>query len=319
MLDLETIDISNIDQDTATRVVHAAKTLGFLYLSHHSIPTPLIRQVFDSSKSLFALPRSEKQQYKITRDNRGWSDLGTETLDPDSANEDHKESFNISASSTQQMPEILDRSLFVTFEKACQELCARVFELLALGMDLPPSFFNAHHNPGTAPSGTITRMLYYPASSSTTTANTQQQADVVAGAHSDYGTITLLFQNPGQPGLQLLSPTTNQFESVPAPALVTASQDNDDTDETTMMPVLVNVGDQLDLWTSGTLKSTVHRVVNETHKERYSIAYFCHPDDSTPVIPIGQDVNGTATDTTSARAMTAGEHLKARLEATYAY
>ena len=37
---------------------------------------------------------------------------------------------------------------------------------------------------------------------------------------------------------------------------------------------MVNVGDFLMRWTNGLYKSTVHRVVNRTDKERYSIPLF---------------------------------------------
>ena len=38
------------------------------------------------------------------------------------------------------------------------------------------------------------------------TSSYKHDRDVRAGAHSDYGSITLLFQRPGQPGLEILTP-----------------------------------------------------------------------------------------------------------------
>ncbi|EDU48755.1 conserved hypothetical protein [Pyrenophora tritici-repentis Pt-1C-BFP] len=89
-----------------------------------------------------------------------------------------------------------------------------------------------------------------------------------AGAHSDYGSITLLFRLPGQPGLELLT----ESGWVPVPV-------NPDEENLAHPPILVNIGDLLCYWTNGMLKSTVHRVAFEGGEERYSMAYFCHPLD----------------------------------------
>ena len=44
--------------------------------------------------------------------------------------------------------------------------------------------------------------------------------------------------------------------------------------------IIVNAGDLLERWTSGKIKSTIHRVVlpDDTTVSRQSIAYFCTPD-----------------------------------------
>lgn len=47
--------------------------------------------------------------------------------------------------------------------------------------------------------------------------------------------------------------------------------------------IVVNAGDLLARWSTDTIKSTVHRVVQppttaEVHPARYTIPYFCHPN-----------------------------------------
>jgi isopenicillin N synthase-like dioxygenase len=46
--------------------------------------------------------------------------------------------------------------------------------------------------------------------------------------------------------------------------------------------VLINVGDVMEMWTNGLLKSTPHRVINPSdgsqHRSRYSTVFFCDPD-----------------------------------------
>jgi isopenicillin N synthase-like dioxygenase len=133
-------------------------------------------------------------------------------------------------------------------------------------------------------------MLYYPASSFASTTEKEKEVgkeegvDVRAGAHSDYGSLTLLFRLPGQGGLELQNPI-DPTQWIPVPV-------NPVPDTLADPPILVNIGDLLSFWTGGMLKSTVHRVAfshtpggdadadaEVTGKERYSMAYFCHPLD----------------------------------------
>lgn len=92
----------------------------------------------------------------------------------------------------------------------------------------------------------------------------------------------------------------------------------------------MNVGDLLSYWTNGLMKSTVHRVIcpkDKLSEDRYSIAYFCHPANDTKLVPIPsktiQDtqVKGSKVDRDPGAAdeMTAEEHLRERLAATYGW
>lgn len=304
MLDLRTIDISTEDASTSAQVVQAARDLGFIYVSDHGIPRHLIREVFKISASLFNLPREEKGKFIIGPENRGWSHLGSEKLDPATQkNADYKEAFNIAPSSNQALPELLEthRAQLIDFEQNCQRLCHKLCRLLAVGLGLEANHFSSKHNP-LRDSGTILRLLYYPRVESTN----MQKDEVRAGAHTDYGSMTCLFQQPGQSGLEVLDPASGTFEPVPAP---TPSSEDEE------IPILINIADQLTLWSSGELKSTMHRVTSTYNGDRYSIAYFCHPDDDTKLPNIPHD----GTVSVQQESITAGEHLRARLNATYSY
>ena len=84
------------------------------------------------------------------------------------------------------------------------------------------------------------------------------------------------------------------------------------------------MGDLFQYWTCGTLKSAVHRVVfpADSKEDRYSIAYFCHPADKSPLEPVPSPIvkdrleNGI-TESDAQGITTAGEYLKSRLQATY--
>jgi isopenicillin N synthase-like dioxygenase len=153
----------------------------------------------------------------------------------------------------------------------------------------------------------------------------ESDTDIRAGAHSDYGSCTLLFQRAGQPGLEI---RTAGDEWAPVAVIPTAYE----AISTTTPPILVNIGDLLSYWTNGLLRSTIHRVIFPAgeKKDRYSIAYFCHPANDEKLVPVpskiveackleeGAEV-GYGGGATTERAMTAKEHLMNRLEATYGF
>lgn len=81
---------------------------------------------------------------------------------------------------------------------------------------------------------------------------------LIAGAHTDFGAITLLLQHPGQEGLEVLHPSSDSWIPVP-------------TAEDTYV---VNIGDVLSAWTKGQYRSALHRVINKGDLDRYSIPFF---------------------------------------------
>ena len=170
------------------------------------------------------------------------------------------------------------------FMESCHALCNRIHKLFAKGLHISEAsggteWFSSRHDRSKGPSGSILRLLYYPS-----IPNSQLpdgETDIRAGAHSDYGSITLLFQLPGQPGLEIRTPSGNSWSPVPV------NPHNEATP-----PILVNIGDLLSYWTGGLMKSTVHRVIfpkannGETMGDRYSIAYFCHPLDDAELVEV---------------------------------
>lgn len=83
------------------------------------------------------------------------------------------------------------------------------------------------------------------------------------------------------------------------------------------LPILVNIGDLLQDWTCGLLKSTVHRVVfPEKSGDRYSMAYFCQPLDDALLEPVPSS-KIPAGSKNGKEGMTARDHLMERLAATY--
>ena len=186
----------------------------------------------------------------------------------------------------------------------------------------PPDFFKTRHLRENGPSGTTLRLLYYPPLTSTDAS----VSDVRAGAHSDYGSITMLFRLRGQAGLEVQT-RDNAWAPVP---VCPPGTENDPAP-----PVLVNIGDLLSYWTNGLLRSTVHRVIFPTQavvegesasEPRYSIAFFCHPVGTAKLEPVPSERvreyvpegKGEVNNPYAERSVvTADEHLQMRLRASY--
>ena len=200
----------------------------------------------------------------------------------------------------------------------CHELCNQILTLLASALEMPDNeWFAKRHNYANGNSS-ILRLLYYPALKNGVMTDKE---DIRAGAHSDYGSVTLLFRLPGQPGLEILT-KKGTWAAVPVDPKSAATKYGHGAGN---LPILVNIGDVLSYWTNGLLKSTVHRVVfpgEGSASERYSIAYFCHPDDDTELVEIPSRVVKDAAVTGAGAqpiegVRTAKDHLNARLFATY--
>ena len=87
-------------------------------------------------------------------------------------------------------------------------------------------------------------------------------------------------------------------------------------------PILVNIGDLMQFWTNGLLRSTVHRVVfpEGQREDRYSIAYFCHPLDHVEIETVpSKMVNARNPGNNTRKSITADEYLKQRLVETYGW
>jgi len=87
------------------------------------------------------------------------------------------------------------------------------------------------------------------------------------GEHSDYGTITLLWDINGVPGLEVQD-IHGEWHHVPY----------------VWDGVVVNIGDLLQRWTNDYFKSTKHRVNNDyCHVPRFSMPHFVDPTPGTIV------------------------------------
>ncbi|KAF2161275.1 hypothetical protein M409DRAFT_69881 [Zasmidium cellare ATCC 36951] len=318
------IDISPANKNAPAELLDAACRFGFVFVANNEagISPELISKVFDISTEFFALPNEVKQEVSIASNkagkNHGWLSQGVEKLDPKvQVRADVKEAFNMGLPDSkgtfeQPLPSPITQNLSIitSFQSACSSLCDAILTHFATALQIPTDWFTSRHDRTKGPSGTVFRLLYYPQTP------TKTDVDIRAGAHSDYGSITCLFQLPGQPGLEIKTPS-GDWAPVPVDPL-------DQAKEGKALPILVNIGDLLEDWTGGLLKSTKHRVVfpksEEGAGDRYSIAYFCHPLDDALLEPVPSEVVREHVRTHGGKerkVITARDHLMERLAATY--
>ncbi|KHO01486.1 Oxoglutarate/iron-dependent oxygenase [Metarhizium album ARSEF 1941] len=324
------VDLSGPQADVAKQLVDAAADHGFIYIRNlgHDIPVASIDEAFALSEKLFSAPSDEKQACSIQTNNRGWVGMHAETLDPQNQKVgDFKEAFNfgefINSKAQQPIPPTVaaDEGRFSAFADLCRALSLKILTLLGQGLQVDDFFTSAHFRSPSG-SGSTLRFLRYPPPSSTSHA----AEDVRAGAHSDYGSITLLFRLKGQAGLEIL-----KKDGTWAPVPVSPPGTENDASP----PILVNIGDLLSYWTNGLFRSTVHRVVFPTNgadgvdgesssEPRYSIAFFCQPMDDVLLEPVPSErvrsfvEDGVVKNPYAERkVVTARQHLFMRLRETY--
>ena len=274
-------------QTVIKQIYQACHEIGFMYLQNSGISKDLIRQVFTHSKSFFNLPLEvkQKQAWSDEFSNTGYVGFERERVDPNKPG-DLKEALNLGK---QEAVEI-DASI-LTFYDSCTQLANTVLQTFALALSLPEDFFIRRHNQ----QHHTLRSLHYPPLQTP-----PKPGQLRAGEHSDYGSITLLFQDDVG-GLEV---QTTSGEWIAAPTIP-------DT-------VVVNTGDLMQRWTNHLFSSTKHRVMipsdNRLKQSRYSIAFFCHPNDDTEIACLE---SCHKEQSPIYPPILAGEYLLQRLQATY--
>ncbi|NMF64102.1 isopenicillin N synthase family dioxygenase [Brasilonema octagenarum] len=285
-------------QTVVQQIYQACHQIGFMYLKNTNISNDLIHQVLKQSKDFFDLPLTVKQQLAWTDEfsNQGYVGLERERLNPNNPG-DLKEAFNIGKQKltdialTDKLSSPAKNPHIINFYQACTELANNVLQAIALALKLPEDFFATNHNQ----QNHTLRLLHYPSLS-----QPPKLRQVRAGEHSDYGSITLLFQDEVG-GLEVRTASGKWIAAAPTP----------DT-------IVVNTGDLMERWTNHVFCSTKHRVMIQNddtlNQSRYSVAFFCHPNDYTEIVCLESCQRDKSPIYPP---ILAGEYLLSRLQATY--
>jgi isopenicillin N synthase-like dioxygenase len=278
-------------------VQEALSELGFMYVRGHGISPAVLQRAQESSRYFFAQPVASKSRFAYRQDdldaNFGFHGLEAERLDISSA-PDLKESFSMRNASAvtraDRWPGEEFRRTALDLYEASLSAGYRILRVMAAGLDLPPEFFTERHQG----QNVTLRLLHYPAGIPATSA-----AQLGAGAHTDYGSITLLHQDEVG-GLEVRGGDGHWY---PAPAVPGA--------------LLVNTGDLMQRWTNDRFRSTFHRVrAIGGLADRYSIAFFVDPDTDVRV----ECIESCRSEQRPSRypTVTAGEHIQSRIAASQA-
>jgi len=144
------------------------------------------------------------------------------------------------------------------------EMCESFMPAFALALGLDADFFDDKFKPHNA----LLRPLKYGKVKS-------EGMQFGAGAHSDYGVLTVLWVEDGSEGLEIQN-KDGSWMRVQMPK----------KEEGETCDFICNIGDLMQFWTNDRFKSTVHRVVTDGTKERYSAAFFYEPSYECQVVPI---------------------------------
>lgn len=284
-MDVPIIDISNWSSDAqrdaeiAEAVDTACQTIGFLKIDGHGIDPALIDRLFEVTSEFFALPADQKLQCRTDPEvDRGYTPPGAEALSYSIGVDtppDLFEAFNIGVGELLGVSEMEGslwadnvwpdaptdlRSTWLGYADAMYELADRMLGIFAVALGLEPRWLQerADRSPD------VLRGINYERRPGDAE---PLDGQLRLGAHSDYGTCTILLADP-VPGLQILGLDGTWHDVVPTPGTF-----------------LVNIGDLLAAWTNDRWRSTLHRVVPPPSEasgaaKRRSFAFFheANPD-----------------------------------------
>lgn len=286
------------------RALHrASRDVGFIYIGNHGIDPALLGGAREAALDFFRRDPAEKATARVTPKHRGWLGQGGAKM-RDDALPDLKESFiwgyqDASGTTPEDHPlrgannwpgamPALESAAMGWFE-AAHEVAGHLLRGFALGLDLPEDFFRGS---GAEPMSRAS-FVYYPPQPEAMGAG-----QFGVGPHTDFGVLTVLAQDDVG-GLQVQDLAGNWVAAPPLPGTL-----------------IVNVGDLLARWTNDTYRSTPHRVVNTSGRERLSLVLAYDPEPQTMVDP--RAVFGPAVETAH-EPITCGDYLTWRFEKAFSY
>lgn len=281
----------------------ASRDVGFIYVANHGIPADDLAAARDTALAFFRRDEAEKETVKVSGKHRGWLATGGAKMQDD-ARPDLKESFIWGYQDENgntpddhplrggnrwpaAMPE-LEGAAMGWFNGA-HVVAEHLMRGFALGLGKDADFFLKKKDEPMSRAS----FVYYP----------PQPADLGAeqfgvGPHTDFGVLTVLAQDDVG-GLQVQALDGDWVAAPPIPGAL-----------------VVNVGDLLARWTNDEYRSTPHRVVNSSGRERLSLVLAYDPEPDTMIDP--RDLFGGNVET-EYQPITCGDYLEWRFKKAFAY
>lgn len=303
VVDITTLRDGSNSRQVASQLHAASQNLGFIYVKGHGIPRPAIEAARKSAYQFFHAPDTQKEAVRVSSSHRGWLSQGGAKMQ-ENARVDLKESFiwgyqdengatpdDHSLRGPNQWPSFvpsIEADATAYFRQA-HEVAYHLMRGFAIGLDLPDNFFLQTCNQPLSRAS----FVYYPAQP-----ENSGESQFGVAPHTDFGVLTVLCQDDVG-GLQVQDINGDWIHAPPI----------DDT-------LVINVGDLLSRWTDGAYKSTPHRVVNSSGKERLSLVLAFDPDPHTMIDC--QDIFG-AEHSPKEEPVSCGDYLTWRFAKAFSY
>ena len=277
---IPTISLANFNDridEITEELVEASEKVGFFSVIDHGISLSEVNNIFEQSARFFSLPDDIKAAVPFTTaHNAGWEK--NSQVRPSTGAADHKESYQMQFGENMDGKWLPDSDLpnfkseSSKFMHAAQHVSEQLMTCLARGLGFPDDYFKKVHDITRSDSQTVCRLLHYFETPRVTNGEIWHRA----GAHTDWSLLTLLFQKPGQSGLEICPgrEVSTSFGHGDTWTRVDPSPDSN--------AIICNIGDLLMSWSDDRFKSTFHRVKAPSEPddywgERYSIAFFNQP------------------------------------------
>ena len=289
----------------ADEIGNAARDFGFFRIIGHGIDLALVERTYQMAQRFFDLPDEEKRRYYIglSSNHRGYVPFTEKGDYPDEVNRSY-EAFDLGLDLPHDDPDyvagnrVLGPNVWPDVVGFKQTVSLYYSQISALGRLV----CGALEQYLELPSGSMTNNMTKPISQLRLLHYVRQQhiADaksVNMGAHTDYECLTLLHTRNA--GLQVMT-AEDCWIDVPVDPQV----------------FVVNIGDMLEAWSNGLLRSTPHRVLNLS-PERFSMPYFVAANHDTVIRPFPELVSKGGPP--KYRPFQAGAHLERMLVRDFPY
>ena len=278
------------DRNERTRIARqideACRGIGFFTITGHGVSPVVVRDLREAAHAFFALPLTDKQRasHLVEGTPRGYHAIAGEALalaNDQAAPPDLKEFYHVGPVDVTddpyftsergrqfflpniwpEQPERL-RDAATEYYRTMDRLVIFLMRLAALALGLEERFFDDKVSRSI---GTM-RLNYYPRQH-----EPPLPGQLRAGAHTDYGSLTVLNGEDVPGGLQVRA-RRGEWVDVSTPS----------------EHFVINIGDLLMRWTNDRWLSTMHRVANPPlvealNRPRLSIAFFNHPNYDVPI------------------------------------
>lgn len=235
----------------AQQLREALTDVGFFSIVNHGIPWGQVTDIYEQAARYHALAEETKVAHSMDARRMGYSRLGGAQHD------ERKPALNAAffmarpGSSRNQFPDEAAlpgfRAAVTAYYEAMDRLGHELLPLYARALELPPEFFDGFFQPALA----TLRLTHYPPMPA-------EEDQWGIDPHTDGGFMTMLPSNPVA-GLWL-GLDGEWFEPAQQPE-----------------SFVVNSGDMLRRWSNDRFRSTMHRVLNTSGRERYAIPFFFDP------------------------------------------